>query len=87
MQRGVWISCRSGDRIDDRIQKRPEVGILGRHRSACNGAPVASDRRDDRKFNVLIRGFEVEEQLVYLVDDLVDSGILAIDLVDDDDGR
>ena len=44
-------------------------------------------RVDDRKLDLRLVGVEVEEQLVDLVDDLVDPGIGAVDLVDDEDHR
>jgi hypothetical protein len=52
-----------------------------------HGLGVAGDGRDDREVDVLVGGAEVHEQLVHLVEHLVGAGVLAVDLVDDDDRR
>ena len=42
-------------------------------------------RVEDRKFDLFLRRIEVDEEVVHLVDHLLDPGIGAVDLVDDED--
>ena len=43
------------------------------------------DSIEDREVDLVIIGVEVKEELVYQVDDFLASGILLIDLVDQQD--
>ena len=58
-----------------------------RHADAGHRPTLAGDGGDDRELDLLVVGVEVEEQLVDLVEHLVGPGVLAVDLVEHDDGR
>ena len=83
LEGGVLVHLRGGDILQDRLEQRLEIraddvgGIAGR--------AVASRAEQHRGIELLVRGVKVHQQLQYLVDDLVDALVGAVDLVDDDD--
>ena len=87
LERRTGITSGRRNRLDDRVEQRRQVGVVARHADAANGLAFAGDGRDDLEVDVVIAGIEVDEQLVDLVEHLFGSGVAAIDLVDDDDGR
>ena len=52
-----------------------------------HGNPVAAYGVQHREFKLLVIGTEVDEQVVDIVEDFFYAGVLAVDLVDDDDNR
>ncbi len=85
LKRGVGVVGRGRDPIDHQLEQRLEVGaldVLVERRAAGAGVGV-----DDREVDLLVVGVEVEEELEHLVDDGVDAGVGAVDLVDDQDHR
>ena len=82
---GVALGSRDG--LEDRVEQGRQVGALLGHADALHRPALAGHGGDDLEVDVLVTGVEVDEQLVHLVEDLVGAGVLAVDLVDDDDGR
>jgi len=87
LQRCVGIAGRRGDRLENGVEQRGEVGVVPRHSDAPDGLALAGDRRDDLEVDVMVAGIEIDEQLVDLVEHFVGTGIATIDLVDDHDRR
>ena len=46
---------------------------------------LSCDTVEDREIQLLVVGFQIHKELVYLIDDFVDPGILLVDLVDEKD--
>ena len=93
LQRRALVVLRGGDRLEDRLEERLEVGALG-HRAVLGllerGDAGLAGGVDDREVErVLAVGLveQVHEELVGLVDDLGDAGVAAVGLVDDQDHR
>ena len=75
---------RRGNRLDDLIEQRPQVGR--RISQILFGDAVARHRKQNRKVDLLVSGIQIDEQFVDLVDDFFGPRVLPIDLVDDGDG-
>ncbi len=86
LQRVLGVVRRCRDRLEQRLEERAE--IVRQRGGVEPGLPVARDRVDDRELDLVGRGVEVEEELVHLVHDLLDSRVGPVDLVDDEhDGQ
>ena len=93
LQRRALVVLGRGDGLEDGLEQRLEVLAVG-HR-AVGGLLQAGDAGlaggvDDREVERVLAVALVEqvhEQLVGLVDDLVDPGVAAVGLVDDQDHR
>ncbi len=87
LQRVALVVGRGGDALEDQIKQRLEV-LLERvrvwieRRASRLGIAI-----DDRELDLGLVRIEVEEQLVDLVDDGLDTRIRAIDLVHHEDHR
>ena len=83
LHRGRRISGREGHCFEDRIEQRAQVCVFIGYSDAGHRPAFSCDRGDDREFDVLVVRVEVKEELVDLVNDLLDSGVGAVDLVND----
>ena len=83
---GVAVGRRDGVERWPRAAAMRSASSAG-HADADHRPALAGDGRDDRELDVVVGGVEVEEQLVDLVEHLVGAGVLAVDLVEHDDGR
>ena len=63
---------------------RRSVSWLAQVRGAL---AIAGDGVEDGELDLVLVGVEVDEQVVDLVQHLLGAGVLAVDLVDDDDGH
>src|SRR5215471_15872971 len=84
LQRRVFGPVRRRNGSDYLLEQRPQVAafvIEFVFRDA-----VARDRVKDREFDLFVVGVEVDEQVENLVDHLRHARVLAVYLVDDDDG-
>nr|BFE75180.1 hypothetical protein GCM10020092_084810 [Actinoplanes digitatis] len=91
LQRSVLGVGRCRDGLQDRAEQHLEVGAVLRDgavlRLGQRGDAVARARVDDGELDLVLVGVQVEEELVRLVHDLLDPGVGAVDLVDDQDDR
>ena len=76
---------RGGDGLEDELEERLEVGA-GDGEVHGGGAGLAVGVDDGELEDGLV-GVEVDEEVVDLVEDFLRTGVGAVDLVDDDDGR
>ena len=83
LERRLTITARRRHRIDDGVEQRTEVRSLLRGFQAGRARPRA--RVQDRKIELFLRGVEVDEEVVDLVEDLLWTRVRPIDLVDHDD--
>ena len=83
-ERALGIVFRGRHMLQDGPEERGQVlRRLGQVR--CRRA-VPARRVDDREIPLLVVGVELDEEVDGLVEDLLDPGVRAVDLVDDDDG-
>jgi hypothetical protein len=76
---------RRRDEVGDRLEERREVarGVVHVER----GPTLAGARVEDGKGDLVFVGVEVEEEVLHLGDDLLDSRVGPVDLVDDEHDR
>src|SRR5258707_7384450 len=75
---------RRRDVRDQGLEQRPQVLLLARHRHA--GGAELRVRVHDGELELRLGRVEVDEQVVDLVEDLLGTGVRAVDVVDDEDG-
>ena len=68
------------DMADDRFKQRIDV-VVGITRIVADDT-ASGDTIEDREIQLIIIGIEIQEKIIDLIDNFVDSGILLIDLVD-----
>ena len=76
------VALRRGNIVDDGIEQRVEIHARLVRRVAGDALPRGAEQR--RRFELLVRGVQVEQQLKHLVHDLLDAGIETVDLIDND---
>jgi len=81
--RRIALGRRNG--CDDLFEQRVQIGELAVDTGAAQA--LAGVGAENREVELLIGGVEVDEKVVYLVEDLGRASIAAVDLVDDHDGR
>ena len=69
--------------IHDRLKQRIDI-LVGILRIIADD-PLSGNAIKDREIQLLIRCTQIQEQIIDLIDDLIDPGILLIDLVDEQD--
>ena len=82
---GIGISFGRRNRIHDGRKE----GLQVCHLAAKLGRAltVAGHGIDDREFDLLLGGVQVDEKIIDLIEDLGRPGVIAVNLVDDHDGR
>ena len=83
LQRTFAVALGGVNIVDNRLEKRRQVRALFIGAVGRDAAPRRAEQR--RRLELLFRCVEVQQQLQYLVDDLVDACVRAVDLVDNDD--
>ena len=69
----------------DRVEQRPQVAAPEPWIVGCD--PGTRIRIQHRELDLVLRGIEVDEQVVYLVEHFLRACIRSIDLVENHDGR
>ncbi len=85
LERRVGRVARRGDRAHDLLEQDLHAMVFAVGRAA--GDPGAGIGVQDRELELVLVRIEVDEQVVDLVEHRLRPGVLAVDLVDDDDGR
>ena len=83
LERAVGIGVRLADIVDDRLEQRIErafADVVGQA-----GIAVAAAGVERREIELLVIGFEAEEQLEHFVQHFGGARVGTVDLVDDDD--
>src|SRR5437667_10757581 len=78
----VWVRFRWRNMLNDRLKERLDgaAGLL----QVGSGESLLGAGVNDRKIELLVGGMERDEQIKHLIQHLVRVGVLAVDLVDDD---
>ena len=76
---------RRRNRLDDLVEERAQVCAFGGE--AVLGDAVAGDGVDDWEVHLIFGGIKINEEVEDFADDFFGASVLAVDLVDDDDGR
>ena len=84
-QRSIRVEGGGRDRFDQKIKQRLEVLTL--RFGVKRGGSGLGVGVDDREGDLILIGFEIEEELFNFVHDLGDAGVGAVDLVDDENHR
>ena len=90
LQRRPLGVLRGGNRLSQHGEQRFEVGAVRRRAvrgPGQRGLPGFGLAVDDREVDLVLFGFQVEEQFVRLVDDVRDPRVGPVHLVDDEDHR
>ena len=87
LYRRIGIAGRSRNGVDNGLEQGGQVVVGSGHTDSGDGLTVTGNGRNDREFDCVLVGVEVHEELVDLVENFLGSSILAIDLVDHDNGR
>ena len=84
LQRLVHLALGSGDLADDRVKQRLHIRtrLMGIERRKA----VAGGSVNNRELQLVVIGAQLDKQIKHLVDDLLGSSAVAVDLVDDDEG-
>ncbi len=80
----LGIEAGRGDGVDQRLEERGQrlrIVVEGKLGDALAGVGV-----EDGEVELVLRGLEIDEEIVDLVEHLHGPGVLAVDLVDHDDG-
>ena len=86
LHRGIGVAGRAGNGLEDQVEERAETRACWWDTDPDHRAALSGDRRDDGKLDVVIRCFEIEEELVDLVENGLCPCVGTVDLVDDDHG-
>jgi len=81
LEGGSEVDLRGGDLLQHRLEQLPHV--VPRLVQAPERPALAGYGVEDREVELLVRGAEVGHQVEGEVDDLVGTGVVAVDLVDD----
>ena len=76
----VQVGLRRGDVVQNGIEQRLQV--RAHHVGGIAGGTVAGGAEQHRAVQLLVGGVQVQQQLQHLVDDLVDTLVGTVDLVD-----
>ena len=79
----VQVGLRRGDVVQNGIEQRLQV--RAHHVGGIAGGTVAGGAEQHGAVQLLVGGVQVQQQLQHLVDDLVDTLVGTVDLVDDHD--
>src|SRR5208283_4035266 len=85
LKRGARVSRRSRNGAQNGFKKRLEV--FRRPIQSLTRDAVLGDAVKDGKVELILRGVEIDEQVVDFVQHLLRARITAVDLVDHHDGR
>ena len=77
------VALRRGDLADDGFEQRLHVG--GHLVVIERGDALARGGVDDRELKLIVVGAELDEEVEHLVDDLLRTRAVAVDLIDDDE--
>ena len=83
LQRAVVVIRGLGNVFEYRVEKRLEVCAHDLRREGRRALPRGAE--EHRAVELVVGGVQVDQQLEYLVDDLVDAPVGPVYLVDDDD--
>ena len=83
LEGGSEVDLRGGDLLQHRLEQLPHV--VPRLVQAPERPALASNGVEDREVELFVRGAEIGHQVEGEVDDLVGTGVHAVDLVYDHD--
>ena len=87
LQRGFGLALGRLHVFEDGVKQRFEVGAFLGVGPVVAGGAVAAGAEDHRAVELFVGGAQVHQQFQHFVDDLLDAGVGAVDLVDGDDQR
>ncbi len=77
----VRIMGRAGNFFKDCVQQNVQVYPFLAQAFHCD--TVTADRVKQGKFELIVRGIQVDQKIVYFIKDIVGTGVMAVNLVND----